>query len=306
MNHASLDGLTAATHTPFDAAGALNLAAVEKQAEHLVRTGVRAAFVGGTTGEYASLTLDERLALARRWGEVVRGSPLRLVVHVGGNCLADARALAADAQRAGASAIAALSPSYYKPQSVDTLLACCAQIAGAAPSLPFYFYDIPSMTGVRLSVPEFLAAAADRVPSLAGVKFTNPDLMAFQQCLRVRDGRFEILWGTDEYLLAALAVGGAGAVGSTYNFAAPVYTRLIKAFSKGDLAAARDEQYRSVQLVSLLAPFGFMAAAKATMGFLGVDVGPARLPHDNLSGDQRARLRASLERLGFFDWVKPS
>jgi len=122
----------------------------------------------------------------------------------------------------------------------------------------------------------------------------------------VRDGRFEILWGTDEYLLAALAVGGAGAVGSTYNFAAPVYTRLIKAFSKGDLAAARDEQYRSVQLVSLLAPFGFMAAAKATMGFLGVDVGPARLPHDNLSGDQRARLKASLERLGFFDWVKPS
>src|SRR4029079_6798175 len=152
----------------------------------------------------------------------------------------------------------------------DTLLACCAQIAGAAPSLPFYFYDIPSMTGVRLSVPEFLAAAADRVPSLAGVKFTNPDLMAFQQCLRVRDGRFEILWGTDEYLLAAVAVGGAGAVGSTYNFAAPVYTRLISDFSKGDLAAARAEQYRSVQLVSLLASFGFMAAAKATMGFLAV------------------------------------
>jgi N-acetylneuraminate lyase len=304
MTHAALHGLTAATHTPFDAGGALDLTAVEKQAQHLARVGVRSVFVGGTTGEYASLTLDERLALAKRWGEVVRGSALRLVVHVGGNCIADARALAAQAQEVGAVAISALSPSYFKPKSVETLVACCREIAAAAPALPFYFYDIPSMTGVQLPMPEFLAAASEQVPTLAGAKFTNSDLMAYQQCLRLQGGRFDLPWGTDEALLAALAVGGVGAVGSTYNFAAPLYHRLITAFSKGDLAAARTEQDHSVQLVALLARFGFMSAAKATMGFLGVEVGPARLPHDNLTDEQRARLKESLERLGFFDWVK--
>src|SRR5947208_724615 len=140
-----LHGLVAATHTPFHPDGGLNLAAVEKQAEHLLRDGVAAVFVGGTTGESHSLTVEERLALAKRWAEVVRGSGLRLVVHVGANCLADARALAAQAQEVRADAIAAVAPSYFKPRSVDVLVACCAEIACAAPAVPFYFYDIPSM-----------------------------------------------------------------------------------------------------------------------------------------------------------------
>src|SRR5271170_4574767 len=107
-------GLVAATHTPFDADGQLNLAAVAKQAEHLHRAGVNAVFICGSTGESHSLTVAERLALAQRWSEVVRGSKLRLVVHVGSNCLADARALAGQAQTLGVAAIAALSPSYFK------------------------------------------------------------------------------------------------------------------------------------------------------------------------------------------------
>ena len=73
-----------------------------------------------------------------------------MVVHVGSNCLADARELAVQAQSFGAAAIAALAPSDFKPGSVDVLIACSTEIAGAAPDLPFYFYDIPSMTGVRL------------------------------------------------------------------------------------------------------------------------------------------------------------
>jgi N-acetylneuraminate lyase len=299
-----LTGLVAATHTPFHPDGSLNLAAVEIQAEHLAHTGVRAAFVGGTTGESHSLTVDERLALTGRWSEVARGSSLKLVVHVGGNCLADARALAAQAQELKADAIAALSPSYFKPKSLDTLIACCADIAAAAPGVPFYFYDIPSMTGVTLPMAEFLETAQSRIPTLAGIKFSNPDLMAYQRCLHAGGGRFDMPWGTDEYLLAALAVGAVGGVGSTYNFAAPIYTRLIAAFETGDLATARAEQFRSVQLVDLLTASGFMSAAKAVMGFLGVPVGPARLPHANLTAEQSADLRASLERMGFLDWVR--
>jgi len=101
-----------------------------------------------------------------------------------------------------------------------------------------------------------------------------------------------------------MAVGAVGGVGSSYNFAAPIYHRLLAAVGRGDLTAARVEQFRSVQLIELLAGFGYMAAAKAVMGFLGIEVGPARLPHGNLTPDQTARLRDRLDQLGFFGWLR--
>lgn len=297
-----LTGLVAATHTPFHADGSLNLAIVEKQAAHLLANGVRTAFIGGSTGESHSLSLEERRALAKRWFEVTRGSDLKVVVHVGSNCLTDAAALARQAQELGALAVSALTPSYFKPRSIDVLIDCCAQIASAAPETPFYFYDIPVLTGVNLSMPDFLAAARERIPNLAGLKFTNPDLMSYQLCLRADGGTFDCPWGIDEALLGALAMGATGAVGSTYNFAAPIYHRLMTAFAKGDLAAARTEQFRSVQLIQVLARPGYMGAAKALMKTLGVDVGPARLPNTSLTTEQSRQLEHELLTLGFFDW----
>jgi N-acetylneuraminate lyase len=234
---------------------------------------------------------------------VIRGSDLKLIVHVGSNCLVDARALAAQAQTINAAAISAFAPSYFKPKSLDLLIACCADIAAAAPALPFYFYDIPRMTGVQFPMSDFLAMAPARIPTLTGIKFTNSDLMAYQQCLSAADGRFDIPFGSDEFLLAALALGATSAVGSTYNFAAPIYHRLLAAFAKGDLAAARVEQRRSVRLVELLAGYGYMPAAKAVMSLVGVEVGPARLPHGNLTPGQRKDLRRALDEVGFFDWI---
>jgi N-acetylneuraminate lyase len=297
-----LAGLVAATHTPFHADGQINLDALEKQAEHLIRSGVTAVFICGTTGESHSLSVEERLALANRWSEAVKGSQLRLIVHVGSNCIADGRILAAQAEKMKASAIAALAPSYFKPGTLEALVGCCNELANAAPSLPFYYYDIPHLTGVRFSMPEFLSIARDRIPTLTGIKYTNNDQMMYQQCLQLYDRKFDMLWGIDECLLPALVLGATGAVGSSYNFAAPLYNRILAAFSRGDLETCRAEQFRSVQLIQLLSGYGYLASAKAAMSFLGVDVGPVRLPNSNLTSEQRVLLRADLENIGFFDW----
>jgi N-acetylneuraminate lyase len=299
-----LTGLVTATHTPFDEAGELCLAVVEKQAEHLLKNGVQTVFIGGSTGESHSLALNERQALAERWSAVARGTSLQVVVHVGSNCLSDARALAEQAERLSATAISALAPSYFKPRNLDDLVYWCAGIAAAAPGVPFYFYDIPTLTGVLFPMPDFLDRAADRIPSLAGIKFTNTDLMAYLRCLRAHGGRFDMLWGIDEHLLAGLALGAGGAVGSSYNFAAPVYHRLIAAMSRGDLAAAREEQFKSVQLITLLGQFGYLAAAKALMDRLGVFVGPPRPPNSRLTPTQRKELAAALDGLGFAGWLE--
>lgn len=298
-----LHGLVAATHTPFHDDGSLNLDAVERQCEHLVANRVAAAFIGGTTGESSSLTCDERRQLAERWGAVVRGTPLRLVVHVGANCVEDAKSLARHAETVGAEAISALTPSYFKPRSLDILIQTMTEIAAAAPGTPFYFYDIPSMTGVQLPMPDFLAQAQHRIPTLTGLKFTNSDLMAYQHCLRADAGRWDVPWGIDEYLLGALALGARGAVGSTYNFCAPMARRTMAAFAVNDFVTARDEQYRSVQVIQLLGSFGYMGAAKATMEQLGVPVGPPRLPNGALTPQQKLELRGRLEAIGFFDWL---
>ena len=296
--------MVAASHSPFKNDGSLNLAVVEKQAAHLLKHKIPTVFINGSTGESHSLTLDERKKLATRWLAVTQGTKLRVVVHVGSNCIADARTLATHAQQIGALAIAALAPSYFKPRHVTALVDCCAQIASGAPELPFYFYDIPGLTGVSLAMPEFLEQGRAQIPTLAGIKWTNADLYSYQLCQQVA-GDFDLPWGNDEYMLAALALGAKGAVGSTYNFAAPIYQRLMKGFAAGDLARARAEQYRSCRLVKTLAgqSYGYMGAAKALMGMLGVPVGPARLPNLSPTPAQVEQLRSDLQQLGFFDWI---
>jgi N-acetylneuraminate lyase len=301
--HPPLHGLVVPPHSPFHADGALNLAIVEQQAAHCLKHRINAVFVAGSTGESASLTVPERLALLERWLQATNGTALRVVAHAGANCLDDARTLAAHAQAQGVAAIAALSPSYFKPASVDALVRCAASVAEAAPETPFYFYDIPALTGVNLSMPQFLALAHDRIPTLAGLKFTNTDLAAYQFCLHAHGGIWDLPWGVDQHFLGAVAIGAKGAVGSSYNYAAPIYHRMLEAFAKGDLSAARAAQFQATRLLALMHSYGPIAAAKFTMKCLGIDVGPVRLPNEMLSPERQAQLRGDLEQMGFFEWV---
>ena len=296
--------LLSAPHTPFHPDGSVHLEVIDRQAEHLLCHRINGVFINGTTGESHSLTIAERQAIALRWCEVTRGTSLSVIIHVGSNCLDDAESLARHAAHLGVAAIAAISPSYFKPRSVADLIECAIRIAAAAPATPFYLYDIPSMTGVNLSMPEFLEQARDRIPNLKGLKYSNPDLLAYQHCVNADGGRWDVPWGSDESLLAALVMGGRTAVGSTYNFAAPIYHRLVAAFFRGDLETARLEQFRSAQTVQTLMRHGFMGAAKALMRHLGIAVGTTRLPLANPTPAQEAALIGELGRLGFFDWIR--
>jgi N-acetylneuraminate lyase len=306
MNRLKLTGLVAATHTPFKADGSLNLAAVEAQAEHLLRCGIGAAFVGGSTGESQSLSELERRQLAQRWMEATRGTPLKVIVHVGSNCLPAAKDLAGQAQQLGVAAIAAIAPYYFKPRNLESLVDWCAEIASAAPDTPFYFYDVPALTHVNHPMPTFLAQAADRIPTFNGIKFTNSDMMAYQLCLQADDGAFDIPWGIDECMLGAMVLGGTSAVGSTYNFAPAVFQRVLAALARGDVSQARAEQRRGSALIQLLFGYGYLGASKVIMKWLGVDVGACRQPIANPSAEQEAKLRQDLEGCGFFHWSQPT
>lgn len=297
-----LTGLISAPHTPFHPDFSLNLGAVPQLAAHLAANGVRGAFVAGTTGECHSLTTAEREKLFDAWGEAAQEHDLLFIAHVGHNNLPDARALAAAARKAGADAIGAMAPNFFKPPNATALLDWFLRITEPAEGLPFYFYDIPSFTGVTIDTAEFVRLAAEKLPGFVGVKYTNPDRAQLRRILATDDAP-DMLWGCDEELFDGLELGCRGAVGSSYNFAAAIYHRVLAAHAANDLDEARLWQKRSLQMIETIATHGYMHSAKVVMAWAGVDCGPARPPLPQTDPTDLDALRLKLEALGFFDWI---
>ena len=301
MERKHLTGLLAAAHTPFDAAGELNLSVVPRIVEHLIDSGISALYTVGSTGEGVSLRAAERRAVAEAYVSAASGR-VPVIVQVGSNSLAESCDLAAHARDCGADAVSANAPSYFKIDSVSGLVEAMSQIASAAPDLPFYHYYIPRFTGSEVDMLEFLDRGARIIPNLVGLKYTDLKVYEYQACLNLDGGRFDILWGCDEMLLSALVVGAAAGVGSTYNIAAPLYRRIIDTFEAGDLESARKWQLCSAEMVRVLVAHNLHPSIKAVMGMLGIDVGPCRLPLGGLDDACKAALRKDLDAIGFFEW----
>ncbi len=304
MHISKTNGLIAAPFSPMHADRTINLNAIEGYAMKLRSDGVVGAFICGTTGEAMSLSVDERLQIAERW---IATAPkdLRVIVHVGHTALVDCQKLASHAQSIGADSIACMAPFFFKPNSAESLVQWCEQVAASAPRLPFYYYHIPSMTGVSIPVYDFLKIAAGRIPNLAGIKFTFEDLADFKRCLDFEGGKYDLLIGRDEQLLSSFSIGSRGAVGSTYNFAAPIYQQVIAAFDAGKLQTAEKLQSLAVTMIDTLIAGGPspIATFKWFMKRLGVDCGPARLPLQPPTKEQIDMLEIKLNEIGIFEAV---
>jgi len=296
-----LTGLIAATFTPMHPDGSVDLAPVPAMVEGLLRNGITALYVCGSTGEGPSLTTEERERVAEAFVAAAAGR-LPVMVQVGHNSVEDARRLAAHAASIGADAISAVSPSYFIPEGVAALVETLGRITDAAPDLPFYYYHIPRLSGVSLSPLAFLEAAPARMPSLAGVKFSCRDVEVMQACLAFDGGRFNILFGVDEMLLSGLAAGCHGAVGSTYNFLAPLYHEVMRRFAAGDLAGAQEHQLLAARMIAVILRRHANAGIKAAMTLAGMPCGPARLPLSPLTDAEIAGMRDELDALGFAEW----
>jgi N-acetylneuraminate lyase len=301
-----LHQLVVATHTPFLANGSLALEVVAAQAAFLAHNRIQTVFITGSTGESHSVSREEKVMLFDAWATASKTHGLDVIAHVGSNCIDDSKILAARANELGFTAISALAPSYYKPSDLHALIDCCASIAAEAPDTPFYYYDIPVLTGVTLPMEKFLQEAPACIPTLAGIKFTNSDMASYRRCLDIAGDDFDLPWGVDEMLLGALATGARGGVGSTYNWAPKLYLDLITAHDSHDLENARRLQSTAIAMIDAIAATGFLGTAKALMARLGVPVGPARRPLGNPTEAQVDALLIRLDELGFAEWgAKP-
>lgn len=293
-------GLIAAPFTPMKEDGDLNFSLVRPYYEMLKRNGVVGAFIAGSTGEGVSISFEEKKQLTKAWGEVTRDDKdFKVITLVGGTSLADGVELAKYAQNCGLYAVAFTAPFYFKPPNVAALADCCKIIADAVPDMPFYYYHIPVLNGVGFAMYDLLREVDGKIGNFAGVKYTHEDFMDFLSCLHYKDGYYDMLWGRDENMLPALALGSQGAVGSTYNYAAPLYCDLIAAYEKGDLPKARKLQQDSIDMIRLLGKYGGIATGKAFMKLVGIDCGGFRLPVKNMSTEQFELFRKDAVAVGF-------
>ena len=297
-----IKGIVAAALTPMCPDGELNLTMVKPVVDALVRDGVSSVFVCGSTGEGLLLTSAERRAVAEAYIQAAAGR-IPVIIQVGSTSPAESRQLAEHARQAGADAISALAPSYFKPTSPEVLVSCLAQITAGAPDLPFYYYHLPSWTGVDLGMPEVLRLCQERLPSLVGVKFSSINLVELQTCINEFGERYSFLFGVDEIYLSGMMLGAQGAVGSTYNFLARQNLQVSKLLEQGRLEEARRLQARLGKIITAIVRYRGHAGLKAVMQFIGLDCGPTRLPIRPLEPGETAALKRELEALNFFELV---
>lgn len=295
-----LKGLIAAPFTPMNQDGSLNLELIPDYYQFLKQNDITGAFICGSTGEGVSLTVSEKKQVAEAWAQCSKGDKEFTVMPLlGGTCITDCIELAKHAQQIGLDAVSFTSPFYFKPASIEMLAECIIAIAKTVPEMPFYYYHIPVLTGVGFAMFDLLKAIDERVPNFAGIKYTHEDFMDFQTCLNYKNGKYDMLWGRDENMLSALAVGAKGAVGSTFNYAAPLYYDLINAFNQNDMEKAGKLQQKSIDMIRLLGKYGGISVGKAYMKLVGIDCGKFRLPVKNMSDTQFDAFQTDVAALDF-------
>lgn len=303
MTHPKLTGLIAAPFTPMHKDGSLNLSLVPEYYQFLKNNKIIGAFINGSTGEGVSQTKEERKLVAEAWANATKDDKdFKVINLVGGTSLEDCKEMAAHTEAIGLYAVSFTSPFYFKPASPQALADCCAVVAAAAPDTAFYYYHIPVLTGGNISMYDLLNAVNGSIPNFAGIKYTHEDFMDFLSCMYIDNGRYDMLWGRDENMLSALVLGSFGAVGSTYNYAAPLYYKMIDAFKNGDLIKARDLQQQSIDMIRLLGKYGGIATGKAFMKLVGLDCGEFRLPVKNMSEQQFELFQQDVAMVGFEDF----
>lgn len=278
------EGLIAAPFTPMDKNGEVEADRIPEYYEFLKKNKLKGAFINGSTGEGVSLSQRERMKVAEKWAMCAKEEKsLKIINLVGGTSYVECIEEAEYSSEIGIDAIAVLAPYYFKPSNVSQLVDFISRIAASVPEMPVFFYHIPVFTGCNVPMYDFLKEATSAIPNLAGVKYTHEDFNDFQSCINFMNGKYEILSGRDEILLSALVLGTRSGVGSTFNYAAPLYYKLIEAFDKGDLQKARNLQQKAIDMIRLLGKYGGIATGKAFMRYVGIECGEFRLPLKNMS-----------------------
>jgi dihydrodipicolinate synthase/N-acetylneuraminate lyase len=260
----------------------------------LVDRGIHGLFIAGTTGEGLLLTCEEREALAEAVLGAARGVPA--VVHVGALTTAQAVELTGHAVRQGATAVAAIPPSYYAVTRED-LLAYYREICRAAGPLPVYLYNNPSHIRNDLT-PEIVTELRRALPNLAGIKESSGDPGRLADLIRSAGPGFDVICGSDELGLAAFQAGATGLVSSGAGIFPELYLTLYSAWQSGRAAEAEVAQGRIDAMQRVLGNGARLDWYKYAWALQGLPIGGVRPPLASPSPEEKETINRGLKALG--------
>jgi len=284
-----LKGIHAALITPFKASGEVNYTELKNIVTHLVKNGIDGFYVGGSTAEAFLLSVEERKNILEAVVEA-NNSRAKIIAHTGSIGTDLTVDLALHAKKAGADAISAVTPFYYK-FSNEEVMNYYYEIADRT-DMPTIIYNFPNLTGFSLSVQNLDDLAKNK--NVVGVKYTATDLYTLER-FKQRHPNMTIFNGFDEVLLYGLMAGADGGIGSTYNFMPKKYRTLMDLFNAKKYDEARIIQHEINDLIDVVAKYGAMATVKEFLTLEGFDCGICRSPFKPLSTEAKAEIKKAFD-----------
>lgn len=288
----SFSGAWPALVTPFTAEDKVNEAVLRELVEYLIDKQIGGFYVCGGTGEGLFMSPQERKLTTETVIDQVSGR-VPVIVHVGSMIVGDAVQLAAHAQAVGAAGISSVIPPMF--QHSASLYSYFHRVGAAAPDIPLLTYIFGGPTDAVALMRELM-----QIPTVAGAKYTGPNMYEFREIVELRRDNWNIFSGMDEQCIYAAMQGACGNIGSTLNYIPGIYCEIHNNYKEGNIAKGQELQVRANQVTRVLFSFGFFGALKEVMRILGFDCGKPRLPQLPFAEEKWDELRFELDAIDFF------
>lgn len=272
MNDFIFTGVCTALVTPF-LQDSVNYPMLEQLLRRQAEAGVSAVVICGTTGESATLTDEEKLAMFR-FARACAPEDMCIIAGTGSNSTAHAIALSQQAQEAGATALLVVSP-YYNKATPQGLYRHYAAIAESV-HIPVILYNVPSRTGVDIPVEVYKKLSA--IANIAGVKEASTDIRKIARIRALCPSEFAVWCGNDDLVVPALSLGAKGLISVVSNIEPEMTNAMVNAALDGDFDTAAALQLSLLPLISALFAEVNPIPVKAAMALIGYDCGSCRMP----------------------------
>ena len=287
-------GAGVAIVTPMNADESVNYDKLEEIIEEQIAGGTDAIVIVGTTGEGATLSMEEHSECIKKAVEFTKHR-IPVVAGTGSNCTATAIQLTQEAEEHGADAALVVTP-YYNKATQKGLIAHYSAIADST-KLPLILYNVPGRTGTNIA-PQTVATLRKTKKNIVGVKDATANLAQTSEMMRLCDGDIELYSGEDGLVVPILSLGGIGVISVVSNVAPHDVHEMVMSFLNGDIEKARQIQLRELPLVDALFCEVNPIPVKTAMNLMGKEVGPLRLPLCEMEPENLEKLKKAMKDYG--------
>ncbi|MGF6907390.1 dihydrodipicolinate synthase family protein [Fusobacterium sp. PH5-44] len=284
-------GIYSATLTPFNNDDTINSEAMLKIMDRNLHEGASGFFIGGSSAECFLLSPTERV-MTFEIASALKNKT-ELIAHIGSLSTKEAIYYGKEAKRFGFEHIAATPPLYYGFSSRE--VSQYYKDIYDAVKLPLIVYNFPGNTKREFDLNDPNYAELFKSDVIEGIKHTNQVVYQMERFIALNP-KLKIWNGFDETMVAGLALGAQGSIGSTFNCMLPHYKKIYDAFLDGKIDFARELQHKANNIMEALCKVGLIAAIKYVVTSQGINTGNPRKPFTPLDEVQKKYVDEVLEK----------